>query len=130
MDQEFHFLSTNKDHAGCLHLFDNEILFQECVSEGFLLNGLQLSQQDRNKLANTLFRVLNNLAIAALKVGWYTKALHHVQTALQLIEACRDFNQLSIITIKSIRLHQSNVHCITSITCTDIFTAGNIIIMV
>ena len=115
MDQEYHFLATNKDQVGCLHLFDNEILFQECVSEGFLLNGFQLSQQDRNKLADTLLRVLYNLAIAALEVGWYTKVLHHVQTALQLMEACRDFNKLSIITMRSIRLDQSNVHCITSI---------------
>ena len=115
MDQEFQFLATNEDHAGCLHLFDNEILFQECVSEGFLLNGLQLSRQGRNKLADTLLRVLNNLAIAALKVGWYTKVLHHVQTALQLIEACRDFNELCTIPMRSLWLHQDNVRCITPI---------------
>ena len=114
MDQEFHFLAANEDQAGCLHLFDNEILFQECVSEGFLLNRLQLSQQDRNKLADTLLRVLHNLATAAKNVGWYAKVLHHAQTALQLIEACRDFNKLSIITMRSNRLDQSNVHCITS----------------
>ena len=121
MDQEFHFLATNEDHAGCLHLFDNEILFQECVSEGFLLNRLQLSQQDRNKLANHLLKLLHTLATAAMKVGWYAKVLHHVQTALQLIEACRNFNELCTITMRSIRLDQSNVRCITSIKTTLTF---------
>ena len=114
MDLEFRLLLADQNYAACIHLFEKEGIFQQCVSEGLFLEHQELPEPVRQKLAMWMTKVFSNLAFAATWVGWFDKSLSYFQKAFDLIEACPGVANHSILEDEEFS-KPKDVYCITSL---------------